>query len=220
MLSERFSRQSKLISPVEQSRLHDSNVAIVGCGGLGSQVIANLVSAGVGGFVLIDPDTVSESNLNRQFIHFGRVGGLKTCSARDWILKASPDARVTEYATALDEGNASDIVAKCDIAVDCLDNVPSRLTLAKACRDAGRILVHGGVEAYCGQVATFLPSSGFTMEKLMRSDVPDHVSYAPAVSVVGALMVHSVISALLGRPEEGLTVVDVSAGSVRKVPVH
>ena len=63
-------------------------------------------------------------------------------------------------------------------------------------------------------------SSGFTMEKLMRSDVPDHVSYAPAVSVVGALMAHSVISALLGRPEEGLTVVDVSAGSVRKVPVH
>ena len=60
MDSERFSRQAAMISAEEQCKLKGSTVVIVGCGGLGSQLIADLVCAGVGGNVLVDPYTVAE----------------------------------------------------------------------------------------------------------------------------------------------------------------
>ena len=147
MDSERFSRQSAMISAEEQSKLKGSTVVIVGCGGLGSQLIADLVCAGVGGYVLVDPDTVSESNLNRQFIHFGNIGKKKVDSAEEWILRADPDCRVSKHAVALDVDNASSLVSEGDIVADCLDNVASRRMLAG---HAGRPAGHWCMPAWKG----------------------------------------------------------------------
>ena len=204
MGSERFSRQAAIISADEQSRLRESTVVIVGCGGLGSQLIADLVCAGVGGYVLVDPDTVAESNLNRQFVHFGKLGRKKVDSAEEWILNADPDCRVAKHACALDADNAISLVSEGDIVADCLDNVASRRILAEACRKAGRTLVHAGVERRFGQVMTFLPDAPVRLEDILgKEDVPVHVSFAPAVSMIGALQADELICVLLDRSDPG-----------------
>ena len=204
MDSERFSRQAAMISAEEQCKLKGSTVVIVGCGGLGSQLIADLVCAGVGGYVLVDPDTVSESNLNRQFIHFGKSGRRKVDSAEEWILNADPDCRVEKHACALDADNALSLVSEGDIVADCLDNIASRRILAEACRKAGRTLVHAGVEGRYGQVMTFLPDAPIRLEDILGKEyVPDHVSFAPAVSMIGALQADELICVLLDRSDPG-----------------
>ena len=218
MDSERFVRQRALFGPGEQERLRDTNVVIVGCGGLGSQLIADLVSAGMAHFVLVDGDTVEPSNLNRQFIHFGNLGMRKVDSAGRWIKTADPGAEVTGYARMLDADNASEIVSSGDIVADCTDNVGTRRILAEACRRAGRTLVHAGVEGRYGQVMTFLPDAPVTLGEIVgKKDVPDHISYAPAVSLVGAVQADELIMTVLGRSEPGtLITVDLENRSMER----
>lgn len=201
MDSERYCRQEPLIDAGEQKKLKDATVVIVGCGGLGSQLIANLVSVGIGHYVLVDPDIVVESNLNRQFLHFGHLGHHKVDSAEEWIMTALPDATVVKHRRALSDENAESIVAEGDIVADCLDNVQSRHILARACRAVRKPLVHAGVEALFGQVMTFLPDSPVTLEDIMKEDPPFHVAYAPAVSMIGSIQADEVVSFVLGRSE-------------------
>ena len=220
MDSERYSCQSSLISDEEQNRLWNTTVVIVGCGGLGSQVIANLVSVGVGSFVLVDHDVVEESNLNRQFIHFGQEGHHKVDSAEEWILNAQPKASVSKHRCMLDAENADAIVSEGDIVVDCLDSVSARYVLAQSCRSMGKTLVHGGVEATYGQVMSFLPDSPITLESVVKGEDGPHVSYAPAVSLIGSLMADEVVSLILGRSKGGVLVTaDVSARTTERRPL-
>ena len=220
MDSERYSRQSALFNEEEQSRLWNSTVVIVGCGGLGSQVIANLVSVGIGSFVLVDHDVVEESNLNRQFIHFGRLGHHKVDSAEEWILNAQPKASVEKHKCMLDAENADGIVSEGDIVIDCLDSVSSRYVLAQSCRRMGRTLIHGGVEGTFGQVMSFLPDSQITLESVVRGEDGPHASYAPAVSLIGSLMADEAVSMILGRSGGGVLVTaEVSSRTMERRPL-
>ena len=217
MASERFSRQASIVGEEGQSALHKTKAVIVGCGGLGSQVITNLVSAGVGAFILVDGDTVAESNLNRQFIHFGHLGHMKVDSAEEWILRAYPDASVTKHACMLTSGNADDIVAEGDVVIDCLDNIPSRHILAESCRRKGKTLIHGGVEGMYGQVAVFPSDSPVRLESIINGKDSEHASIAPAVSAVGAVMASETVECILGRCREcRLTTLDLSAGRMER----
>lgn len=197
---ERFDRQSSIFSEDEQRRLSQSRVAVIGCGGLGSQVIANLVSVGIGAFTLVDPDVVSISNLNRQFLHFGRLGHHKADSAEEWILNADDSIIVEKHKCFLDEGNADSLIADADVVVDCLDNIQSRHVLAQSCRRMKKTLVHAGIEETYGQVSVFLPDSVPKLEDIVfGKDGEKHVSYSPSVSVIASLEADQAVKVLLGH---------------------
>ena len=70
-MEERFSRTALLIGENGVERLRKSRVAVFGVGGVGSFTVEALARLGVGHLTLVDPDTVAESNLNRQIhLHF------------------------------------------------------------------------------------------------------------------------------------------------------
>jgi bacteriocin biosynthesis cyclodehydratase domain-containing protein len=88
--AERFSRQLPYLAEIAgaeaQQRLARARVAILGCGGLGTWILAALAAAGVGRFVLVDDDTVELSNLNRQVLYGERdVGRPKVEAAAAWV---------------------------------------------------------------------------------------------------------------------------------------
>lgn len=200
MPSERFDRQSALFSDSEQDILGGSCVAVIGCGGLGSQVVVNLVSAGIGRFVIADPDVVCESNLNRQFVHFGHLDHHKVDSMEEWILGADSSAEVRKCRCAVDAGNADSVISDADVVVDCLDNVASRYVLAQSCRRMGKVLVHGGVDGRYGQVSVFGPGTVPRLEDILRPvEEGAHISYSPSVSVIGALEADQAVAVLLGH---------------------
>lgn len=117
-----------------QEALKDSRVLIVGLGGLGCAASQYLASAGVGNLTLLDFDTVSLSNLQRQTLHSdATVGQPKVDSARDALTRINPHIAITPVNALLDDAELAAMIAKHDLVLDCTDNVAVRNQLNAGC---------------------------------------------------------------------------------------
>jgi molybdopterin-synthase adenylyltransferase len=155
---ERYARHIVLreVGGPGQAKLRAARVLVVGAGGLGSPVLLYLAAAGVGTLGIVDFDTVSLSNLQRQIAHAtDRVGHLKTDSAADMINALNPGVTVERHAFRLTPDNAIDLIARYDIVADGSDNFPTRFLVNDACYFAKRTLVSAAVTEFDGQLATF-----------------------------------------------------------------
>lgn len=155
---DRYSRHIIMddVGPAGQAALLDTEVLVVGAGGLGSPVLQYLAAAGVGRLGIVDDDSVERSNLQRQIIHAdGDVGRPKVDSAREFVADLNPDVTVDGYETRFSADNAADLVADYDIVVDASDNFPTRFLVNDACTLAGTPFAHGAVFRFEGQVTTF-----------------------------------------------------------------
>lgn len=154
----RYSRQILLpqIDIKGQRKLLNSRVLVVGMGGLGSPVALYLAGAGVGELILIDPDQVELSNLQRQVIHDSATIGLpKVESARLRLLALNPEVKVQAIASRLEGKDLEAAVAQADVVVDGSDNFAARFALNMACVQIGRPLVSGAAIRMEGQIAVF-----------------------------------------------------------------
>ena len=141
-----------------QQKLKAARVLVVGAGGLGSPVIMYLAAAGVGTIGIIDQDTVSLSNLQRQVVHdTPHVGALKVESARDAVQRLNPHVHIEMHPHRLDADNALDIIGRYDVVADGSDNFATRYLVSDACYFAKRTLVFGAQGPFDGYVTTFKP---------------------------------------------------------------
>ncbi len=141
-----------------QQKLKAARVLLIGAGGLGSPLIMYLAAAGVGTLGLIDHDTVSLSNLQRQIAHdTPHIGALKVESARDMVARLNPHVTVEMHPMRLDADNAIDIISRYDIVADGSDNFATRYLVSDACYLAKRPLVFAAVGPFDGYVTTFKP---------------------------------------------------------------
>lgn len=141
-----------------QNKLKDARVLVIGAGGLGSPLLYYLAAAGVGTIGIVDDDTVSLSNLQRQIIHStARIGIAKTASARQTMQGLNPHIHVVEHEHRITAANALDLISGYDIVADGCDNFPTRYLVSDACFFAGRTLVTAAVGQFDGQLSTFKP---------------------------------------------------------------
>ena len=157
---ERYKRHLVLrdVGGQGQQKLKAARVLLVGAGGLGSPLIMYLAAAGVGTLGLIDHDTVSLSNLQRQIAHdTPHIGALKVESAREMVARLNPHVAVETYPMRLDAGNAIEIISRYDIVADGSDNFATRYLVSDACYLAKRPLVFAAVGPFDGYVSTFKP---------------------------------------------------------------
>lgn len=133
------SRTRGLIGDDAQAKICAATVAVFGVGGVGSYTVEALARAGVGHLILIDGDTVAESDVNRQLIATTEnIGERKVTAAKKRILSINPDAEVTEhFLFYLPETRDSVDLSACDCIVDAVDNVTAKLMLAEYGRDSG-----------------------------------------------------------------------------------
>lgn len=154
----RYARQMLLpeIGPEGQQRLLRSAVLLVGLGGLGSAVAPALAAAGVGRIGLADPDTVGESNLQRQTLYTERQIGQPKCeAARERLAALSSHTLYDLHAEGITPENARRIIAGYDLVIDCCDNFPTRYLLDDVCVACGKPWVHGAIGAFGGMVTVF-----------------------------------------------------------------
>lgn len=119
---------------------------IVGAGGLGSPVALYLAAAGVGTLGIIDDDTVSLDNLQRQVVHgTADVGRPKVESAKDAVARLNPHVAVVTYPKRLVAANAMDIIGAYDLVADGSDNFKTRYLVNDACYFAKKPLVFGAL---------------------------------------------------------------------------
>src|SRR5690606_30256717 len=106
-----------------QQKLAAAHVAIVGAGGLGAPAIAYLAGAGIGKITIIDPDTVSLSNLARQVIYTDAdIGHAKAVAATRFASVLNPGITVDPVVTRLDADNAESFLSAADLVVEGTDS--------------------------------------------------------------------------------------------------
>ncbi|MGV3489952.1 MAG: molybdopterin-synthase adenylyltransferase MoeB [Devosia sp.] len=168
-----------------QQKLKAARVLVVGAGGLGSPVIAYLAAAGVGTLGVVDHDTVSISNLQRQMIHQSAGVGLpKAESAAAFVAALNDHVEFVSHFERVEADNVARLVAGYDYVLDGTDNFGTRAIVADAAQAAGIPLVSGAVSMFDGQVTVFMPG-GRTFRDLYP-DTPDEADL-PACEVVGVL---------------------------------
>lgn len=154
----RYSRQIMLprFDIAGQEKLIASRVLVVGVGGLGSPVALYLAAAGVGHLTLIDDDVVELSNLQRQIAHGTEdIGKPKVESAREALNQLNPLVQVETINRRLDEAQLNQLIARCDLVLDCSDNFATRFEVNRCCVNNKIPLVSGAAIGMEGQVAVF-----------------------------------------------------------------
>lgn len=138
-----FSRTEMLLGPVAVEKLRRARVAVFGLGGVGGYAVEALARGGIGALDLVDSDTVSQSNLNRQLLALRSTLGLpKTEAARRRILDIDPGITVKtwELFYNADTADAFDLGAY-DYIVDAIDTVSAKLLLAERALAAGTPII-------------------------------------------------------------------------------
>lgn len=141
---ERYARHIVLreVGGPGQARLRAARVLSVGAGGIGSPALLYLAAAGVGTLGIVDDDTVSLSNLQRQVIHAtSHIGRPKTESAGVAIARLNPHVAVERHDVRLDEGNAMRLIKSYDVVLDGSDNFATRYLVSDTCYYAKKPLV-------------------------------------------------------------------------------
>lgn len=130
-MTERFIRTEKLIGKDNLEKLKNSHIAVFGIGGVGGYVTEALIRSGVGKIDIIDNDTVSESNINRQIIATtDKIGQYKVDVMKERILKINPQAEVNAYNTLYLPQTADMFdFTKYTYVIDAVDNVTAKIEL-------------------------------------------------------------------------------------------
>lgn len=184
-----------------QEKLKQSTVLVVGCGGLGSPVLTYLTLAGIGKLIIIDYDEVSESNLNRQFLHGeSDIGRLKIDSAKEQLHRLNSQVQIIGVKEKLHEKNISKIIEDADVVVNCVDNIQTRILVGRECLKQNIPLVEAGVQGFYGWIMNIRPETacleciGFEKIKLK----PPLPIIGVTAGVIGALQANECIKILLG----------------------
>jgi molybdopterin/thiamine biosynthesis adenylyltransferase len=154
---ERYARHIVLreVGGPGQAKLKRARVLVIGAGGLGAPVLLYLAAAGVGTLGVVDDDTVSLSNLQRQVIHgTPDIDARKVESAAAAIRKLNPNVNVVPHAERLTANNALAIIGGYDIVADGSDNFATRYLVADACYFAKKPLVTAAVGTFDGTLTT------------------------------------------------------------------
>lgn len=185
----RYSRQISLpeIGEDGQEKLHKARVLIVGVGGLGSPIALYLAGAGVGTIGLVDADTVSISNLQRQILYAeNEVGQPKVHCAAQKLQALNSDVKVHTYPFRLNQENVRRLITEYDIIVDGCDNFSTRYLISDSCSALNKPYVYGAIQGFEGQVSVFCYGE---QPKTYRDLFPDETATlqmpVPDNSVVG-----------------------------------
>ncbi len=191
---ERYARHIILreVGGPGQRKLKDARVLVIGAGGLGAPALQYLAAAGVGTIGVVDDDTVSASNLQRQVIHRDAdVDRPKVLSAVDALNAQNPFVTIRPYNRRLTEDIAPDLIAEYDLVLDGTDNFETRYLVNRACVAAGVPLISAAITQWEGQISLYHPAK----------DAPCYACVfpqAPAAELVPSCAEAGVIGALPG----------------------
>lgn len=180
-MPDRFSRTALLFGSDAMERLKNSRVAVFGVGGVGGYVVEALARCGVGTLDLIDNDTVSETNINRQIIALtSTIGQYKVDAAKKRVLDINPNAVVNTYKTFFTcETSDSFDFSAFDYVVDAIDTVTGKLQLAVKAKESGTPIISSmgtgnKLDPTAFEVSDISKTSVCPLARVMRKELKKH----------------------------------------------
>lgn len=116
--------------------IYNKTVLILGLGGVGSYAVEALVRSGISNLIIVDNDTISLTNLNRQLMAYHtNIGNFKTDEIEKRILNINPNANITKITEFIDMNNINKLFEKnIDYVVDACDTLMVKLELIRICK--------------------------------------------------------------------------------------
>ena len=177
-MTEQFSRTRILLGEEAMEKLQKARVAVFGIGGVGGYTVEALARSGVGALDLIDSDTVSVSNINRQILAtHSTVGMLKVDAARARVLDINPDCVIRIYPCFYLPDTADQFdFTRYDYIVDCIDTVTGKLQLVERAAAAGTPIIcsmgtGNKLDPAAFQVADISKTSMCPLARIMRKEL-------------------------------------------------
>lgn len=141
-----------------QEKLTAATALVIGCGGLGCAALPYLAAAGIGRLIIADPDTVDETNLQRQIMFTEADLGRPKAEALAGRLNAlNSQVQITAISEYLSETRLAELMSEATIALDCCDNFATRQAANRAALATRTPLVSGAAVRFEGQVAVYRP---------------------------------------------------------------
>lgn len=187
----------------ERQVLESARIGIAGAGGLGSNVAAHLVRAGVKKFVICDFDTVNASNLNRQFFFRDQLGRKKVAALEENLRRIDPDLELEMRDVRLTAENAADTFAACDLVVEAFDNAAAKAMLYGALLPRGvRLVAASGLAGWGRSAAIKIRQVGANL--VLVGDGASGVNatrapVSPRVGIAAAMQANAAVAWLLGK---------------------
>ena len=178
MIHEQFLRTQMLLGTEALARLQKARVAVFGIGGVGGYTVEALARSGVGQLDLIDSDTVSVSNINRQILATHSTVGLpKVEAAKRRILDINPDCAVRTYRMFYLPETADQFdFSQYDYIVDAIDTVTGKLQLVERAVAAGTPIIccmgtGNKLDASAFEVSDISKTSMCPLARIMRKEL-------------------------------------------------
>jgi len=190
------------LTEAQREILEKARIGIAGAGGLGSNCAAHLVRSGIRRFVIADFDTVSESNLNRQFFFAAQLGRLKTEALRENLLRIHPDLDLVLFSGKVTRENAAELFAACYMVAECFDGSEAKSALIDALLPSGKPLICASGLAGYGH-SNRLKVRRIGRSCYMAGDMETSVSetcppLSPRVGIAAAMEANTILALLLG----------------------
>ncbi len=208
VIPERYQRNLGTVGgPTGQVRLLRARAAVIGLGGLGGLAAELLARMGVGTLVLVDGDSFSESNLNRQLVSTEKnLGQNKAAAAAVRLQEVNSALELITFPCFITPENTGTILEGCQVVLDCLDSLGARFLLQRFCRELRLPLVHGAIAQFYGQLAVIFPGDP-GLERIYGPSPPDRGiekelgNPAATPALVASLQVQEAMKILLGRED-------------------
>ena len=177
-MQEQFLRTAMLLGEDAIGKLQSARVAVFGIGGVGGYTVEALARAGIGHIDVIDNDTVSRSNINRQILAtHSTVGMAKVEAAKQRILDINPDCQVVMHQVFYTPETESQFdFTQYDYIVDAIDTVTGKLALVQNAHAMGTPIIccmgtGNKLDASAFQVADISKTSMCPLARIMRKEL-------------------------------------------------
>ncbi|MBR2889549.1 MAG: tRNA threonylcarbamoyladenosine dehydratase [Oscillospiraceae bacterium] len=174
---DHLSRTRLLLGDTAMEKLRNARVAVFGLGGVGGYVVEALARSGIGALDLIDHDTISLTNINRQLLATrSTVGKSKAQAAADRVRDIDPDIRVTVHETFYLPDTADQFdFSRYDYIVDAIDTVTGKLMLAQRAQETGIPIISSmgtgnKLDPTAFRVADISRTRGCPLARIMRKE--------------------------------------------------
>ncbi|OIJ20702.1 hypothetical protein BKP45_08650 [Anaerobacillus alkalidiazotrophicus] len=160
MIKDQFIRNVGIMTEEEVQKLHDTTIAIAGCGCIGGFSAELLARMGVGRLILADPDVFDVSNINRQCAATHHtVGQRKVEALRNHLLSINPDLEIVCYFDGVNKKNALSFVDGADYVIDAVDYFAfaESVALHRAARQKNLFVTTAVALGFGTSVLTFSP---------------------------------------------------------------
>lgn len=198
---------SRYLTQEQLVRIRSARVGVAGAGGLGSNCASALVRTGFRYIRIADFDVVECSNLNRQFYFLQQVGQSKVEALKDNLKAINPAAEIEVVQVKLEECNAGDLFADCDVVVEAFDRAEYKKLIVETYLDSAKLLVAASGLAGWGDSDRIrvhrIKDNFYLIGDLTTGVGPGTPPLAPCVTIAAAKQADVVLSYVLGTLQGG-----------------